>query len=71
MRSAKNGDNEDAARGITPCAHGDSLLKILASARKFADGLVRTRLLYSLGLASMLLPSRFWVVKSFEYGRNQ
>jgi hypothetical protein len=59
MRSAKNGDNEGAARGITPCARGDSLLKILASARKFADSLVRSTQLFSPGSASMFLPSLF------------
>jgi hypothetical protein len=66
MRSAKNGDNESAGRGITPCARGDSLLKILAGAGKFADGLGRSPQLFSPGSASMFSPSHFWVVNSFE-----
>ena len=36
MRSEKNGDSERAARGITPCVGGDSLLKRLTEAGKFA-----------------------------------
>jgi hypothetical protein len=66
MRSPKNGDNESAAKGITPCARGDSLLKNLTEAGKFADGSGRSTQLFSPGSASMFSPSLFWVVKSFE-----
>jgi hypothetical protein len=51
MRNAKNGGNESAARGITPCARGDSLLKILSSARKFADDLVRNHAAFFAGFS--------------------
>jgi len=66
MRSAKKGGREGAARGITPCVRGHSLLKILADAGKFADGSGRSTLSFSPGSASMFSPSLFWVVKSFE-----
>ncbi len=36
MRSEKNGGNESAPTGITPCVRGDSLLEILTGAGKFA-----------------------------------
>ena len=66
MRSENNVVNESAVRGITPCARGDSLLKILAEAGKFADGLGRSTHLFSPGSASMFSPSAFRAVKSFE-----
>lgn len=36
MRGGNKSGNENLAEGITPCVRGDSLLKILTEAGKFA-----------------------------------
>jgi len=66
MRSEKNGVSESVAGGITPCARGDSLLKSLAEAGKFAGGSGGVPQLFSPGSASMFSPTVFRLVKLFE-----
>ena len=66
IRSEKNSAIESTRRGITPCARGDSLLKILAEAGKFAGGSGRVAKLSTLGSASMFSPSVASIGKLFE-----
>jgi hypothetical protein len=71
MRSEKNGVQERALGGITPCVHGDSLLTIPNEVEKFAGGPGRASQLFPPGSASMFSPTVIRPVKFFEVRRNQ
>lgn len=67
MRTGIKSVSEGVAQGIIPCARGDSLLKSLTEARKFAGG-------FQAGLRNLFRRVRlqcfrrrfFWLVKVFE-----
>jgi hypothetical protein len=71
MRNEKNGFSQSVAEGITPCARGDSLLKTLTEAEKFAGGASESPQHFSPDSASMFSPTDLRLMMRFEAERNQ